>query len=233
MQINKWLNFIHFRVFTPVCVLCAEPGSTGMDLCVHCRQALPRLQNACVRCAEPLQGTVLDALCGRCQQSPPTFERTRALFTYETPVDHLLQALKFNGRLEMARVLGSLMAKWLAETVDVVPDVIIPVPLHASRLRERGFNQSLELGRFIARELAVPLDTSVCQRIRATASQRELSRKERLKNLKGAFVAAKQVGGHVAILDDVMTTGSTANELAKVLLKAGAKSVEVWVCARA
>lgn len=233
MQINKWLNNIQFKVFPPVCVLCAGQGGPELDLCPQCRHALPRLQQACVRCAEPLHGAALDALCGRCLQKPPAFERSRALFAYESPVDHLLQKLKFNSRLEMARVLGCLMARWLAETVDVMPDVIIPVPLHASRLRERGFNQSLELGRFIAKELAVPLDAAACQRVRATASQRELSRKERRKNLKGAFITTKSLCGHVAILDDVMTTGSTANELAKVLLKAGADSVEVWVCARA
>jgi ComF family protein len=148
-------------------------------------------------------------------------------------VDHLLQQLKFNGRLEVAQLLGQVMADWLAAVSDASPDHFIPVPLHDSRLRERGFNQALELARPIAKRLGLPLDIHACRRTQATEPQTGLPRKARLKNIKGAFEVVRPVSGHVVIIDDVMTTGSTAHELAKTLRQAGADRVEVWVCARA
>ncbi len=237
-----------------VCVLCGDPGNhlnnnpdysfdgpylhnpgatQSLDLCKHCQNELPQLISACARCAEPLSASITaDALCGRCQTQPPAFERCLAMFAYQPPVDHLLQALKFNGRLEMARLLGELMGHWLEEVIDSRPDVLIPVPLHAGRLRERGFNQAVELARPIARHLGLSIDNHCSRRIKTTAPQSDLSRKQRIRNVKGAFEALKPVSGHVAVIDDVMTTGSTAHEFAKTLIRAGATSVDVWVCAR-
>ena len=234
----------------PVCILCGDHGSQlhshskktnpskGLDLCNSCRNELPLHRTACARCAErlptPLNNSFnLEALCGRCQSQPPAFERCQAMLSYQAPADHLLQGLKFNGRLEMARVLGELMANWLGEVIDSQPDVLIPMPLHSERLRERGFNQAVELARPIARRLGLPMELHNCVRNKTTAPQSDLSRKERIKNVKGAFEVLKPVSGHVVIIDDVMTTGSTAHEFAKTLLQAGASSVDVWVCARA
>lgn len=230
---NKWTKIIQSALLPPVCVLCGDVGDAGLDLCRGCRQELPQPRSSCARCAEPLSIGALEALCGRCQVNPPAFERAQALFAYQAPVDHLLQGLKFDGRLEMARLLGTLMGRWLTAGIDELPDVLVPVPLHASRLRERGFNQALELARPIARQLGIPLDLHSCRRLRATGSQLELSRKARIRNVKGAFEVLRPLQGRVAVIDDVMTTGSTASELARVLLKAGADSVQVWVCARA
>jgi len=240
--VNQWLNNIHQRVqstvIPPTCTLCGDPGSyldhSPFDLCNPCRRDLPRLINACARCAEPLTGNQdFDALCGRCQTKPPAFHRCQAMFAYQPPVDHMLQSLKFNGSLEMARLLGLLMSQWLTQIMDSRPDILIPVPLHARRLRERGFNQAIEIARPVARRLGLAMDINNCHRIKTTSPQSDLPRKERLKNLKGAFEVIKPIHGHVAIIDDVMTTGSTAHELAKSLILAGADSVEVWVCARA
>jgi ComF family protein len=164
---------------------------------------------------------------------PPAFERCLSPFVYQAPLDHLLLGLKFNGRLAQARLLGELMADWLISVVDAPPDHIIPVPLHNTRLRERGFNQSQELARPIAKRFGLPLNTADVRRIRATPQQSDLSRKERLKNIKGAFEVRRPLNGHVVIVDDVMTTGSTAHELSRTLLNAGVERVEVWVCARA
>lgn len=239
---NKWLNNIHFRVqytlYPPVCVLCGDQGkhtgNQGLDLCEPCSKALPRLQSACVRCAEPLSNhATTESLCGRCQVTPPAYHRCLSPFCYQPPADHLIQSLKFQGRLEMAQLLGRLMAGWLSQVIESRPDLIIPVPLHSQRLRERGFNQAAEIARPIARQLGCLLDTSCCRRINPTPPQSALSRKERIRNIKGAFEANRPVTGHVAIVDDVMTTGSTANELAATLLRAGAERVDVWVCARA
>ena len=193
---------------------------------------------ACARCAELLpkrlnNSSSLEALCGRCQTHPPAFERCQAMLTYQPPTDHLLQSLKFNGRLEMARVLGELMAIWLGGIIENRPDALIPVPLHSNRLRERGFNQAVELARPIARRLGLHMELHNCLRNKTTEPQSDLSRKERIKNVKGAFEVVKPVSGHIIIIDDVMTTGSTTHEFAKTLLQAGATTVDVWVCARA
>lgn len=204
-----------------------------MDLCPACRDALPWAGSQCARCALPLKATATEALCGHCQTQPPAFERCLSPFIYQSPLDHLLQGLKFNGRLMNARLLGELMADWLSEVVDAEPDHILPVPLHTSRLRERGFNQAVELARPIAKKFSVPLALQDVCRVRATPPQSDLSRKQRLKNIKGAFEVRKPLNGQVVVVDDVMTTGSTAHELARSLLKAGAERVEVWVCARA
>ncbi|WP_455197986.1 double zinc ribbon domain-containing protein [Kaarinaea lacus] len=239
---NKWINNIHNRVyyalFPPVCVLCGDRGihtaSRGIDLCKPCHSELPRLTSSCTRCAVPLAGELSrEPLCGRCQVRPPAYNRCLSLLHYQPPTDHLIQSLKFQGQLEMARLLGQLMAHWLSGVIDTRPDVLIPVPLHRDRLRERGFNQAVELARPIATQLGCAMDVSSCRRTKITPPQSELSRKERVNNIRGAFQVVKPIQGRVAIIDDVMTTGSTAHELASMLLKAGADSVDVWVFARA
>jgi ComF family protein len=240
--VNQWVKnvqrFVKSTLIPPVCTLCGDPGDhiddSAIDLCTACRKDLPRLDAVCARCAEPLTGALaFEALCGRCQTQPPAFNRCQAMFLYQPPVDHMLQSLKFNYNLEMARLLGLLMSQWLMHVTETRPDILIPVPLHHQRLRERGFNQAVEIARPIARQLGLAMDIDSCRRIKTTSPQSNLPRKERVQNVKGAFEVIRPVQGHVAIIDDVMTTGSTAHELAKNLLKAGADSVEVWVCARA
>ncbi len=238
---NQWIKTIQSRMeavlLPPVCMLCGSAGERSADhlrdLCPSCQDALPWAGSQCARCALPLSATALEALCGRCQTQPLAFERCLAPFVYRAPLDHLLLGLKFSGRLSQARLLGELMAQWLATVVDVPPDHIIPVPLHATRLRERGFNQAVELARPIARQFGLPLKLDAVRRLRATPPQSDLSRKARLKNIKGAFAVSRSLQGKVVIIDDVMTTGSSAHELAQTLLAAGAEQVEVWVCARA
>jgi len=238
---NGWVKNVQLRLATsllpPVCLLCGGVGSVGAgqirDLCPACRDALPWAGSQCARCALPLSATDTEALCGHCQTQPPAFERCLSPFFYQPPLDHLLLGLKFSGQLAQARLLGELMASWLVAIVDAPPEHIIPVPLHNTRLRERGFNQAVELARPIARQFNQSLNIAGVQRTRATSPQSDLSRKERLKNIKGAFEVVKPLSGSVVIVDDVMTTGSTAHELARAMLDAGAERVEVWVCARA
>ncbi|HHH47543.1 MAG TPA: ComF family protein [Gammaproteobacteria bacterium] len=234
MMIDRWLNIDQSAPLEPVCVLCGEQGGAGLDLCHACHFDLPMVETACLQCAIPLPAAHPGgALCGHCQADPPPFERCLAPFAYRAPLDHLLQDLKFNRRLALARTFGRLMAEWLADHCDGLPERLLPVPLHPARLRERGFNQSLELARPIARRLGLPLDIHGCQRLRNTPPQAELSAKQRRGNIKGAFGVTGTPAGHIAIIDDVMTTGSTVRELARTLHKAGANRVEVWVCARA
>jgi len=175
-----------------------------------------------------------DTICGECQNHPPAFDGAQAVFRYASPVDKLIQQLKYHGRLELSRVLGGYLAEHLLTLDDLLPDVVIPVPLHVSRLRERGYNQSLEIARFIARRLHVPLDWESAKRVRPTAPQAELPRDQRRKNVRGAFTTSDVFfGRRVAIVDDVMTSGHTVNALAESLRRSGAHDVRVWVVARA
>ncbi len=232
---NNWLNSIRSWLYPATCVICGQPGSGDLDLCEECRGALPFLGHACRRCAAPLPASAAAAgLCGDCQRHPPAFHATFALLRYDSPADHLIQGLKFGGRLQYARLLGELMAEHLARREQPVPQALIPVPLHRKRQRERGFNQAMELARPISRQLSVPVVTDLCQRTRATAAQSGLDAQDRRRNVRGAFaLTAEARFEHVALVDDVMTTGNTADELARLLGRAGVSIVEVWSAARA
>jgi ComF family protein len=231
-DVNNWPRIIQDWLFPPTCLLCGDAGADGRDLCQPCADSLPFNYPACPRCARPLPFET-DRNCGACQTKPPAFDRSFALFRYEEPARHLILALKFGDRYPCARLLGELLADALAERDDP-PELIIPVPLHRSRYRERGHNQALEIARTVSRRLQIPLDMHSCVRSLATQPQTELNAKERRRNVRKAFAIAQPIKAqHVAILDDVVTTGSTANEIAKVLRKAGVKRIDVWACARA
>jgi ComF family protein len=224
------LNLVQGWFFPAACLLCAQPIPSNRDFCYGCKRSLPHLGKACPRCAAASESI---SPCGRCQQQPPAYTQAIALFSYASPIDHLIQGLKYAGRLNNARVLGELMAAKL-KSVRPQPDVIMPVPLHPTRLRERGYNQSLELARPIARRLMLPLDYRSVKRIRATPPQTGLSLRERARNVRNAFAVTQPLAGlHIALVDDVMTTGHTMNALAACLRKAGAARVDVWLAARA
>ena len=218
------------------CVLCGEAGAAGKELCHACLAELPYNTPCCGRCALPLAvATPAGTLCGQCQQAPPPYDSSFSLFHYAYPVDQLIQQLKFNAKLNVARLLGELMATRLQDKCrHAPPEIIIPVPLHTVRLRERGFNQALELARPIANRLGISVDAHSCIRTRPTAVQSLLAAKDRRANTRGAFKIIKPIDArHIAIVDDVMTTGHTLQEFAGVLRKAGARTIEVWTCARA
>mgnify|MGYP003333540630 CR=1 FL=1 len=216
------------------CVLCDARIPRTHTFCTGCETALPRLTHACPQCAAPLDGVTNHIIpCGACQTWSPAFSRTFALYAYAPPVDGLIRALKYQRRLEMARILGGQLAQGLMRARCRV-DLVVPIPLHRTRLHERGYNQSLELARPVARELGLPLDFNCLERTRATVSQAGLTPAERRRNVRDAFAATPAVNKlQVAVVDDVMTTGHTANAVARCLRKAGAKDVHVWVLARA
>lgn len=195
--------------------------------CAACDAALPYLDGPhCPVCALP---TPDGATCGRCLKKQPLFTRTVAPFAYAFPLDCLVQALKFNGRLHLA----SGLAGHLARRITHRPDCIVPMPLHPARLARRGHNQSLELARHVASRLDIPLLHGACQRVRDTPPQSELKWNERTKNMRKAFRCVEDLSGrHVAMVDDVMTSGASLNELALALRRAGAREVSAWVLAR-
>ena len=213
-------------LFSGSCFLCR--GEAADILCAQCDADLPRLTGAlCPRCA---LASPAGAVCGRCLTQAPQYDATVAALAYRFPADVLVQALKFRGELALAPFLGNLLSKCIpGNNVDYV----IPVPLSSERLRERGYNQALEIARHVARATGTRLAAELCERRRDTAAQAELPLAERAKNVRGAFHCARLVAGaRIAMLDDVMTTGATLDEIAATLKRAGAARVENWVIAR-
>ena len=214
------------------CLVCGAASQTKKALCEGCQQDLPWLGQVCTCCSVPLSGEGVD-LCGACQQKSPAFDRVHALFHYQSPIDRMITGLKFNDRLVNSALLGRLLAEKMKEKNIAPPDALLPVPLHRQRLRERGFNQALELARPLAKVWQIPLETSAAARTRATRAQMDLPAKQRHKNIRGAFVCTEQLAGRrIGIVDDVVTTGSTVNELAQVLKRHGVEQVDVFAIAR-
>ena len=208
------------------CLLCDTPAKES-NICADCRADLPWLDaNHCSCCAHPLPAP---GLCGRCIARPPHYNNVVAACRYAFPLDGLIQAYKYSGRL----VAGAALASLLADRVRQRPDLIVPIPLTAQRLRERGFNQALELARALGRQTGVSVNARLCVKTRDTLAQTRLPWKERRKNIRGAFVVEGSVAGcHVAVVDDVLTTGATLSELARNLKRAGAVTVTGYVIAR-
>ncbi len=210
------------------CFLCAAP-SGGDFLCPSCADSLPRLTaERCPVCALPTPGA---NVCGACLKRAPHFDAAQAVFGYEFPVDRLIQSLKYAHRLASADFFGKALAQ---TSTPHCPDLIVPVPLSTARLRQRGFNQALEIARPLARALGAPLEVSHIHRRRDTAPQASLPWKERTKNIRHAFECEIDLTGKTVLLvDDVMTTGATLDELARTLKAHGAVRVEACVLARA
>jgi ComF family protein len=223
--VNQWACFrltvgrrlarlVAATLFPPKCCLCGFPGaSLDLDLCCFCHGDLPWHN-------EPASAVVA--------------------LRFAPPADDLIRQLKYHEVYANARVLGVLLAQAVGERAVPLPRLLVPVPLHAARLRERGFNQAAALARYAGRMLGVPIAPGVVRRVRDTPSQTSLSVDERHRNVRGAFAVSGaralrrlSAAGHVAIVDDVITTGSTVAELKCVLLAAGVGRVDVWAVASA
>ncbi|TVS12950.1 MAG: ComF family protein [Wenzhouxiangella sp.] len=220
-------------LFPPVCMVCGQDGRPEIDCCSGCEADLPMLAGQCARCGLEMEHDV--ALCGRCAMALPAFQGTWPGFSYQGVIERLITRFKFHGDLAAGRLLADLLARRLVELGAPRPDLMVPVPLHVRRRLQRGFNQSA----LICRDLSawfgrLPWSDSL-RRHRATAQQSDLPADQRTGNVRGAFGLDRLPPGvrHVALVDDVMTTGSTLNECARVLLQAGVERVDVWVVARA
>lgn len=230
-MVYGWTEWLVQQLFPAACCACADSGLGRYDICAGCYRELPRLVHGCRICAEPLSDS--DLICGRCQMSPPAFEQVIAPYLYASPMDSLIQEFKFAGRLSTGRLLGELLARHLRQC-RASADLLLPMPLHVGRLRRRGFNQAAELSRPLRRVLDIAVDAHRLQRIRRTGYQSELPRKDRSHNVRGAFAFSGRLDGlKVAVVDDVITTGSSADAVARTLRRAGAARVEIWTVARA
>lgn len=213
------------------CVLCGERCDAAL-LCAPCMNALPPLPPACPVCALPAPGA---AVCGACLAHPPKVAATLAACAYAFPLDRLVQGLKYGRRLALAQPLGDALgaAALRAPRGFSTPEVLVPLPLSRRRQRERGFNQAIEIARVASRRTGIGLCHALA-RPHDRRAQAGLAWRERQRNVRGAFLATAPVAGrHVAIVDDVMTTGATMEAAATALLAAGAARVDAWVVARA
>lgn len=216
------------------CLLCGAASHSNIDICNPCRADLPWLEPGCSRCAVPLPDPDDHALCGQCLTQPPAFQRTEAGWRYQPPLAQLIAAYKYQHKLSYGRSLSLLMAGQLvtAYTGSAFPDLVTAVPLHWWRHLHRGFNQSEMIARLLAGTLQLPY-LPLLQRTRPTTAQQTLDAEQRRRNLRHAFRCLTPLHGErIALVDDVMTTGATANELSQTLLKAGAGEVHIWCLAR-
>ncbi len=211
------------------CRLCQRP-TEGALLCPGCQADLPWNSTACPNCAAPVMHPGPCVRCARLRHPP--LDHAHATFRLAAPIQQFIHGLKYRADFAQARLLGTLVADRVSERAEGI-DALVPVPLHRSRLRQRGYNQALELGRVIGKRIGRPCDGQAVVRVRATEDQIGQRAAARRRNMRGAFVAAAPLQGlRIALIDDVMTTGATLTELARCCRRAGAAHVEAWTVAR-
>ena len=217
------------------CALCRLTVNNDMPpaspVCSSCANHLPYSPHLCQSCPTPIAES--QQFCGQCLRQPSVIDHLLIPFDYQPPLSHWIPALKFHRQTYLSQWLAHVIAKAVEQkTTTEKPDLLVPVPLHPKRLRWRGFNQAQLIAQGVAKQLALPLNTRLVKKIRATAEQTSLNASERNQNMRNAFYVCAQPPARIAIIDDVITTGSTVRELAKQLKKAGCKEVHVWSAAR-
>lgn len=232
-MVYNWIDSLLSLAYPRLCALCGTNTGISIDLCPGCLAELPCNGHCCQNCALPLPPESDTRFCSNCRERPPPFDSCIAPMLYRPPLDHLISGLKFQRRLRFGQLLGDLLADSVLHSTAQRPDLIVPIPLHPARLRQRGYNQSVEIARPLSRRLGIPLATRLVRRQQATAPQASLEQKARQKNISGAFCCNARIGcPQVALVDDVVTTGATAAELARVLKRSGVARVQVWAVAR-
>jgi ComF family protein len=232
-QVYSRATALVHALFPVTCYLCLDPGQKpALDLCAACEADLPRNDPACSICAASVPDS--NVICRRCSRRGRAFDAAYAPYRYEFPMPELIHRMKYRGQLPITRILGCVLGRRLADRGAPQVDAIVPVPLYAGREHRRGYNQAREIAVFAARELGLPVKDRLACRIRETTEQTGLAAGARRRNLSGAFaVETSDVPSRVAIVDDVLTTGATAESLALVLRRAGCRRIEVWTVARA
>lgn len=236
---GKFLHALLDIILPPTCHICHShiPDAGRLHICPPCRERLPLVSSPlCTHCGIPFAGTGGDHCCGACLTHPPHYDTARAQYLYEEAICDLIHSFKYNQQTQLRYPLALLALEGMSGFVEAhAPHLIVPVPLHRSRLRQRGFNQAVLLGRVISKRLSLPMAPDTLIRTRPTEPQIELSAAERRLNVKGAFTVGRAdsvAGKRILLLDDVMTTGSTMDECAKELKKSGAEAVIAATIAR-
>ncbi len=215
-----------------ICALCSQYQRMPHAVCGRCTSLMKQIKQRCCYCAYPLTDTALQ-ICGQCIKNKPAFDNTITAYYFEEPLRTLLHQFKDHCALHLRGYLAQLMLDALQIAPHQTIHCLVPVPMHPKRLQERGFNQAAVLTKLLAKQLKVPYAPNLCRKIRQTQSQADLPLRQRKTNLRGCFSTKKTPPLHITLVDDILTTGSTANELANVLKQNGAKQVDVWCCARA
>lgn len=217
-------------IFAPYCCLCGKKNS--LRLCTTCSASLPIITPCCQCCGINLPQ---DLICGRCLAHPPPYQRIISSFWYKEPLQTLIRDYKFHQKLYLTPILGSLMVNHLSAHLqkNAYPEILIPMPIHPKRLRTRGYHQVHELAKIISKAFAIPINLTTCQRIRHSAPQSEVPFHARKKNVHHVFSAEKIPYQHIAIIEDVVTTGATISALSRALLtKNPSLIIDVWCLAR-
>ena len=211
------------------CLLCEGPSQLAW--CEPCHNDMLNHLPRCVCCAKQLP---TKTICGKCIKAPPPYQNTRFLYPYQYPVQSLVSLYKYQSQAEIAKSFSHYFIK-SQKQFTCLPDAIIAIPLHINKQRQRGFNQSLEFAKALAKTLRIRIITNGLERHKATQPQTLLSPKERLKNVRNAFRAKKTLGrlNHIALVDDVTTTGATAREAAQQIKRQGIENISLWVIAKA
>jgi ComF family protein len=213
------------------CLLCGGNKNLISSVCLDCNKDLPKMAGACKVCARPLAHT---GICGLCINTKPSIDGTVSAFHYAYPVDLLIKNIKYKQELRAIFALTSVLADRVMAGPTRSPDILLPVPLHASRHFRRGFNQSLEICKVLSLRLGVPYDVRLVRRTRSTQPMSLLTPAERAANVRGAFSISSPIKHKkLALVDDVVTSGSTTQEIARILKKSGAEQVVLWTLARA
>ena len=228
--VYNWLNN------DQTCLLCDQRSDTRHALCSPCETELPWLGAQCQICALPLPAQGL--ICGACLKKPPPFDHVEVPWRYAFPLDSLITRFKHHAKWPLGRLLGELLSHHLQHAFEnglPRPALLVPVPLGKRRLRQRGFNQAGMLATWLGASLNLPVDAHLLRRERETGAQQDLDAAARQRNLRQAFALTEPErirGLHLALVDDVLTTGATADSLARLLKKAGAARVDVYCLAR-
>jgi len=220
------------RFYLPsICILCNQYHQGGVAICSDCKRHMSPLGPACEQCALPLPESQ-HLICGHCIKEKPIYDRVISAYRFEEPLRTLLHEFKYKEGLYLLSFLTSLMHQAILDKSHDT-ECFIPIPMHPHRLRQRGFNQSALLTKQLAHTLRRPYHVSCCKKIINTRPQAELNAQERQTNLQSAFEAMPLPYKKVTLVDDLLTTGSTANALAGVLKSRGVEYVDIVCCARA
>ena len=223
-RIDHCVKIVLDALYPPRCLLCDRFDESG--ICAVCRSGLDRINSPCPRCGVSYSGP---GQCGSCQVKNPQYEYTVAPFRYSPPLSRFVYQLKYRRKIMYARPLAKLLVDEIAQTPHPRPQLLVPVPLHWSRLLWRGFNQSVEIARLLSADLQIPVDRTLARRIRRTSAQAALPIKQRHRNVKDCFDLRRPLHvKSIALVDDVITSGETVNQLAATLKQHGAALIQVW-----
>lgn len=227
---NKLLSIAQSLRLPAICILCNQFHNYSLAVCHECIALMPRLGISCSRCAFPLSDNKY-AWCGHCIKKTPHFDSVTIGYRFEDPLRSLVHRFKYQNELYLGAFLTQLILNtWQKQ--PTYPQCLIPVPMHPQKIKTRGFNQTVIFARLLSKKLGIPYDIRYCKKIINTPAQVQLDRVQRTHNLRGAFSSQPSPFEHVALIDDLLTTGSTANELANNLKLSGVQQVELWCCAR-